>query len=133
MVADDENLIGALALHLAGKKLYDEYSNESEIEPQKTNHKHQFQQKEQLLALHFLLRSFGINPLNRIDRTKLAALFHLILDVPFESHATLKNLAIYKNLKIVRKKGLEPPCRNALPPEESVFTNFTTCVGLAKI
>lgn len=97
----DENLIGALALHLAGEKLYNEFKDSEESEPKIKKHQYEFTRNEQLLALHFLIESFGVNPLQACDRTKLAALFHLIMGVPFEDKSKLKNLSIYKGLSIV--------------------------------
>ena len=37
-----------------------------------------------------------------------------------------KNLKAWKNLLMVRAKGLEPPCRKALDPKSSASTNFAT-------
>jgi hypothetical protein len=97
----DENLIASLSLHLAGQKLYKEFKDTPTETPIKTQHQFQFTRNEQLLALHFLIRSFGINPSQACDRTKLSALFHLIMGVPFESPSKLKDLSIYKALSVV--------------------------------
>lgn len=97
----DENLIGSLAVHLAGKRLYQEFRKETEIKENQvkpTQHNFKFTRNEQILALYYLIRSFGINPYQACDRTKLAALFHLVMGVPYEKKSKLKDLAIYKGL-----------------------------------
>lgn len=97
----DENLIGALAMHLTGEMLYNEFNEVKEAQPTTKKHQFEFTRNEQLLALHFLIESFVSNPLKACDRTKLAALFHLIMGVPFEDKSKLKNLSIYKGLSVV--------------------------------
>lgn len=98
----DENLIGALAVHLAGHQLYKEFKNViTEKQEPKTKHQHQFTRNEQILAVYFLMKSLGINSHQMCDRTKMAALFHLVMGVPFESSSKLKDLTIYKALAVV--------------------------------
>lgn len=99
--ASSENLTGALAIHLAGRSLIRKYRNEEENISNRSDHPYKFTQKEQTLSLYFLLRSFGINTYQMCDRTKLAALFHLIMGVPFTSFSKLKNLSIYSSLGVV--------------------------------
>jgi hypothetical protein len=97
----DENLIGALAVHLAGQRLYQEFKSSSEVKEKQvkaTKHNFTFTRNEQILALYYLIRSFGINPYQACDRTKLSALFHLVMGVPFEKKSKIKDLAIYKGL-----------------------------------
>lgn len=97
-----ENLFAALALDVAGKRLYREFNETNEILPTSPKkHQHSFTRNEQMLALYFLIQSFGVNLFQVSDRTKLAALFHLIMGVPFESKSKLKDLAIYKGLSSI--------------------------------
>lgn len=98
----DENLIGALAVHLAGQQLYKEFKNTQPTQANpKTKHQYQFTRNEQILAVYYLIQSLGVNPYQVSDRTKLAALFHLIMGVPYESATKLKDLTIYKALSVV--------------------------------
>ncbi len=99
----DENPIGALAIHLAGDRLFKEYRSNSTSEKKEMNTKHKFQftRNEQILAFYYFIQSLGVNPYQISDRTKLAALFHLIMGVPYESHSKLKDLTIYKSLAVV--------------------------------
>ncbi len=100
----DENLIGALAVHLAGQKLYNEFKVsgiKTEKGESKTKHNYQFTRNEQILAVYFLVKSLGVNLYQMSDRTKMAALFHLVMGVPYESSSKLKDLAIYKGLGVV--------------------------------
>lgn len=100
--SSDENLIGALAVHLAGRRLYKEYKNViTEKQEPKKKYQHQFTRNEQILAFYFLMKSVGVNPHQMCDRTKMAALFHLVMGVPYESSAKLKDLTIYKALAVV--------------------------------
>lgn len=98
----DENLIGALAVHLAGQQLYKEFKKvKIEKQEHKTKHQHQFTRNEQILAVYFLIKSLGVNLYQMSDRTKMAALFHLVMGVPYDSSSKLKDLAIYKGLGVV--------------------------------
>lgn len=94
-----ESLIGSLALSLAGKQLHKEFN---EIQPvqKETNHRHKFTQKQQVLALFFLMEAFGIKSHSGTDMTKLSALYHLILGVPFHDFDRLKNTNIYKSIRV---------------------------------
>lgn len=94
-----ESLIGSLALDLAGKKLHKEF-NEVKTVIKETNHKFKFTQKQQVLALFFLMEAFGIKTHSGTDMTKLSALYHLILGVPFHDFHKLKNTNIYKSIRI---------------------------------
>lgn len=109
--SSDENLIGALAVHLAGRRLYQEFRKEPEIienQVKQTQHNFTFTRNEQILALYYLIRSFGINPYQACDRTKLAALFHLVMGVPYENKSKLKDLAIYKGLSTAPQVVKDP-------------------------
>lgn len=99
----DENLVGSLAIHLAGKKLYWELEQEQvEEEPTKNKHNYQFTRNEQILSLYFLFESFSTSIYKLdADRTKIAALFHLIMGVSYENNSKLKDLSIYKSLSTV--------------------------------
>ncbi len=98
----NENLIGALAVHLAGQQLYKEFRKvKIGDKSQSEKHEHQFTRNEQILSLYLLIESFGVNLYQACDRTKLAALFHLIMGVPYGSSSKLKDLAIYKGLSVV--------------------------------
>lgn len=94
-----ESLIGSLALSLAGKQLHKEFN---EIQPvqKETNHRYKFTQKQQVLALFFLMEAFGIKSHSGTDMTKLSALYHLILGVPFHDFDRLKNTNIYKSIRV---------------------------------
>lgn len=106
----DENLLGALALNVAGKRLYREFKREEPLtDTTEKKHKYQFTRNEQILALYFLISSFGVNLYQVCDRTKLAALFHLIMGVSYEDATKIKDLSIYKGLsgvpQVVKNKG----------------------------
>ena len=100
--SSDENLFGALAISIAGKQLYTTYNTRDAIkqEGKNQNHLYKFTQKQQLLALYFLLESFGFKTIGAVDLTKQAALYHLILGVPFHEFDKLKNTNIYKSLRL---------------------------------
>jgi len=102
LAASNENLIGSLAMHLAGQRLHKEF-NQDDYVVAKSNpkHKYEFTRKEQLLALYFLKKSMGINLAQNNDRTKIAAFYHLIMGVPFSDYAKIKNLSIYSSLGVV--------------------------------
>lgn len=103
----DENLVGTLAISIAGKQLFVKYNLITEQQEEKddaeikdnSNHQYKFTQKQQLLALYFLLESFGIKNLGTVDLTKQAALYHLIMGVPFNDFKKIKNNNIYKSLR----------------------------------
>lgn len=97
----DENLVGVLALKLVGKKLLKEFQTEEKLAEVKTNHRYQFTQKEQLLSITYLIESLGVNLLGQCDRTKMAALLHSIMGVPFDDKKKLKDLGIYKSLSVI--------------------------------
>lgn len=97
----DENLVGVLALKLAGNQLLEEYNKEDAPAVVKTNHRYQFTQKEQLLSIAFLIESLGVNLLGQCDRTKMAALFHAMMGVSYHDEKKLKDLGIYKGLSVV--------------------------------
>lgn len=98
----DENLIAALAVHLAGQQLYKEFNAvPAEKRTTQAKHQHRFTRNEQILATYFLMKSLGVNLYQMSDRTKMAALFHLIMGVPYESSSKLKDLSIYKGLSVV--------------------------------
>ncbi len=94
-----ESLIGSLALSLAGKELHKEF-NELKTVTKETNHRYKFTQKQQVLALFFLMEAFGIKTHSGTDMTKLSALYHLILGVPFHDFVRLKNTNIYKSIRV---------------------------------
>ncbi|MCT4580856.1 MAG: hypothetical protein N4A35_05505 [Flavobacteriales bacterium] len=101
--SSDENILGALAISIAGKQLHAKYntstSNVNKKDEKKQEHRYTFTQKQQLLALYFLLESFGFKTIGTVDLTKQAALYHLILGVPFQEFEKLKNTNIYKALR----------------------------------
>lgn len=99
--SSDENIVGALAISIAGKQLYTKYNTSSvnKKDEKKQEHRYTFTQKQQLLALYFLLESFGFKTIGTVDLTKQAALYHLILGVPFQEFEKLKNTNIYKALR----------------------------------
>lgn len=101
--SSDENLFRALAISIAGKQLYTIYNTRVSVvnkkEEKNQGHRYQFTQKQQLLALYFLLESFGFKTIGAVDLTKQAALYHLILGVPFQEFEKLKNTNIYKALR----------------------------------
>lgn len=94
----DENLIAALALKLAGNTLLKEFYADTSTTQTTTPHRYSFTQKEQMLAIGYLLESLGVNLLGQSDRTKMAGLFHLLMGVPYHDKKKLKDLSIYKNL-----------------------------------
>ena len=98
-----ENLAAALALYIAGQQLYKKYKVVNEIKPSEKvmNYGHTFTQKQQVLALYFLMKAYGINSKIDSDMTTLSALYHLVLGVPFKSFDKLKNTSIYKSLRLV--------------------------------
>lgn len=98
-----ENLAASLALYIAGQQLYKEYKIVNEVKPSDvvTNYAHTFTQKQQVLALYFLMKAYGINTKVDADMTTLSALYHLILGVPYKSFNKLKNTSIYKSLRLV--------------------------------
>ena len=98
----DENLSGALAIHLAGEQLSAKYyDSESEGLGKMENNKGQFTQNERTLALYILLESLGFRQGINEDRTTLAALYHLIMDKNFNDSTKIKNSNIYKALGAV--------------------------------
>lgn len=96
----DENLVGVLAIKLAGNKLLKEFHKEEQLAEVKTNHRYQFTQKEQLLSITYLIESLGVNLLGQCDRTKMAALLHSIMGVSYHDKKKLKDLGIYKALAV---------------------------------
>ncbi len=95
----DENLSGALSIHLAGQRLYEKYNDvESEELGKVENSKSQFTQNERTLALYILLESLGFRQGLNEDRTTLAGLYHLIMDKNFNDSTKIKNSNIYKAL-----------------------------------
>lgn len=98
-----ENLAAALALYISGQQLYKEYKVVNKVKPSEetTSYGHTFTQKQQVLALYFLMKAYGINTKIDSDMTTLSALYHLVLGVPFKSFDKLKNTNIYKNIRSV--------------------------------
>jgi hypothetical protein len=95
----DENLSGALSIHLAGQRLYEKHNDSEEQALGKVeNSKGQFTQNERTLALYILLESLGFRQGLNEDRTTLAALYHLIMDKNFNDSTKIKNSNIYKAL-----------------------------------
>ncbi len=94
----DENLSGALSIHLAGHRLYEKYNDAEEELGKIENNKGQFTQNERTLALYVLLESLGFRQGLNEDRTTLAALYHLIMDKNFNDSTKIKNSNIYKAL-----------------------------------
>ena len=98
-----ENLVASLSLYLAGQQLFKEFNTEPTVDDislkSKTTYKHHFTQKQQVMALYFLMKAYGVNTQIDADITTLSALYHLILGVPFKSFDKLKNTNIYKNLR----------------------------------
>jgi len=108
----NENLIGALAIHLAGQQLYNKYNQSDtalgEVDQQlatDSGYEHQFTRNEQVLSLFFLIESTGVNIFQQADRTKMTALFHSMLGMPIKDMKKLKNTSIYKALSIVPQIG----------------------------
>jgi len=104
LAASVENLVGALAIYVAGQQLYKEFKVEKVNEPitkSKSIYGHSFTQKQQVLALYFLMQAYGVNSKLDSDMTTLSALYHLILGVPFKTFDKLKNTNIYKNIRSV--------------------------------
>lgn len=100
----DENLVAALALHVAGQQLLEKHNKKDspeeliETEIVNLNCQHQFNRNEQVLALYFLLESLEVNIYAQADRTKLTALFHLIFGMPISDMKKLKNSSLYKSI-----------------------------------
>lgn len=97
-----ENLVAALALYIAGQQLSKKFKIDAIDESQKgvkTTYGQTFTQKQQVLALYFLMKAYGINSKLDSDMTTLSALYHLILGVSFISFDKLKNTNIYKNIR----------------------------------
>lgn len=108
----NENLIGALALHLAGQQLYNKYNQSDttfgENDQQLTDdssYEHQFTRNEQILSLFLYIESTGVNIFQQADRTKMTALFHSIFGMPIKDMKKLKNTSIYKSLSIAPQIG----------------------------
>lgn len=98
-----ESLATTLALYIAGQNLYKEFKTDVVIEStekQETNYQHTFTQKQQVLALYFLMKAYGINAKLDSDMTTLSALYHLVLGIPFKSFDKLKNTSIYKYIRL---------------------------------
>lgn len=106
LVCSDEGLMNLLALYGAGQELYKRYGETkaqvtAALNGHDVNHKkykHRFTRKQQVLALYILITSLGVNLRNQADQTKMAALFHLFMGVPFEHIDKIRNLSIYKSL-----------------------------------
>lgn len=95
----DENLLGALCIHLSGQQLYNQFKQETtEALIETESKKRQFTQNERTLALYILLESLGFRQGVNEDRTNLTALYHLIMDSHFNNSTILKNSNIYKAL-----------------------------------
>ena len=132
-----ENIIGALAIYLAGLKLINEFENDNNKnseEKENMNNKSikdafSFNQSEQCLALYFLMKSFGINLRLKSDVTKLSALYHLIMGVSFQSYKKLKDTNIYSKIliapQVVKSDKTLLKYLNKIRPffEDSNFTN----------
>lgn len=105
----NENLTAALALHIAGDQLMEEYSSQPKIgERTQKKYEHQFTRKEQVLALYFLLESFDIRTYHLCHRTKLAALFHLIMGYPYGDVKKINNSAVYEILEQISNPKQNP-------------------------
>lgn len=108
----DNDMLTRLSIHVAGQRLLQDQQPEEEptSQPASKKHKNNFTQKEQLLALFYLMESFGISMYLDASRTSMSALFHLIMGIPFDDYDKINNTNIYKSLakapEVVKDKQL---------------------------
>ncbi|GAB5418000.1 MAG: hypothetical protein Crog4KO_14530 [Crocinitomicaceae bacterium] len=108
----DENISGALAIHLAGANLFEKYRDEVTGIEGLQQTKGDFTLNERTLALYYLLASLGFKKGLNEDRTALASIYHLIMDKNFNNSTKVKNSNIYKSLGSVPNVVKDKPKLN---------------------
>jgi len=77
-----EYLMASLSLYVADQQLYKEFNAPTQVDNKtKTDpiYQNTFTQKQQILALYFIMKSYGINSQLDTDITTLSALYQLVL------------------------------------------------------